>query len=470
MERKIAFLVYQPWKESRRKNDSFDGLSNIGAYMLIDVLNRHSIDCGFCSVDSAYKYDIVLISFTSNMDVFAFAKVVINHPQWKQGRRKFTTIGGGFGLQNPIAIREWLDFAWFGRAENFIIDIVKHGKDFRHESFMDTNNPKVSKIAQSETLYPYLFKFASSAHGKNEYKEQIMGCPNKCFYCHYSWARKFIKTSDHYESSALYSSSQELDMFNVEGYNPKISQLTVGLDGYSERLRNIVNRRTKNEDIRKFLIGITEKTQVKGKVLFMKLYNIIGYESETPADFEEFRTIIMDVEPYLQKRILLTTHSTPLRPSPATPLAYAAIQPTHKLRRNSGTPLIPETSRLLWYNSRFEESDYSRLEVIIVERYTDKQEAVFRFILNNSKFRALPVAQKWMIINNKFDLSDLFREYDVTEQLPSWFLEGYMSQDVMKKLRLQMKSKMQNNDVYRNRLQSKQTDAGSQTKELAVAC
>jgi hypothetical protein len=59
---KVAFLVYDSWREARRKDDSFDGLSNIGAYMLIDAAKKDGVNIDFCSVDSASKYDIVFTS------------------------------------------------------------------------------------------------------------------------------------------------------------------------------------------------------------------------------------------------------------------------------------------------------------------------------------------------------------------------------------------------------------------------
>lgn len=439
MERSVAFLVYKSWRPARRKNDSFDGLSNIGAYMLIDKLKRSGIEVDFCSVDSAKKYKLVLISFTSALDILAFGRVVINHPDWK--KRKFTTVGGGFGMQNPMAVKQWLDYSWFGRGENDIIDIVKANGHYESISMMDTNKPKVSKIAQSKEIYPYGFNYPNNAHGKDQYKETIMGCPNKCFYCHYSWARKHIDKGKHFELS-LYASSQELDMFNVEQYDPKVAQLTAGLDGYSERLRKIVNRQNTNQDIKDFILGVSQRTQITGKALFLRLYNIIGYETETIEDWEEFKNIIIEIEPKIKKRILLTTHSTPLRPSPATPMAFAELQPITHLKQPTGIPVLKETDNLLWFTSRFEEGEFARLEMLLVERFTEQYRDLFTMIVTNKKFNSLPTSKKWYYVKQKYNLTDLYREYDVTEQIPSWFLEGYKSMDAIKKLRLQMKRKM----------------------------
>lgn len=440
MEGKIAFLVYSPWRQARRKNDSFDGLSNLGAYMLKDVLNRNRIDCDFCSVDSAHLYDVVLVSFTSHLDMLAFASIVIRHPHWQKGKRKFIVIGGGFGMQNPMSIKDYLDYGWFGRGENNIVEIVKNPREFEHESYMDVNNPKITKVAQSEKVYPFQFDYPNTAHGKEAYRETIQGCPNKCFYCHYSWVRKHHNTGNHFNLS-LYVGSQELDMFNLEMYRPTCAQLTVGLDGYSERLRKIVNRHNTNEDIENFIIGVSEKTQIKGKSVFLRLYNIIGYETETPDDFYEFKDLIQRIQPRIKKRILLTTHNTPLRPSTCTPMAYAAIQSTTHLRRDTGKPVIPETENLMWFNSRFDESDYARFEYMLIERFTEQYRELFTLLATTRKFNTQKTSDKWFFVNSKYNLTDLYREYDINEDLPTWFLEGYMPQGAIRKLRLQMKRK-----------------------------
>lgn len=239
---KTAFLVYDAWREPRRKNKSFDGLSNIGAYLLLDVCNRYGINIEFCSVDSANKYEVVLISFTSNYDVLAYAYEVGRHPDWQRGKRKFVTIGGGFGMQNPIPIKEWLDFAWFGRAENEIIDIILSKGKLKHESMLDLNSMKVCKLNQLNELYHYEIDLKTSDKKHNSYKEKIIGCPQKCFFCNYTWSRSYKKTSDHYNLS-MYAGSQELDMFNIEDYNPKTAKLTVGLDGIDEQCRYFVNKK-----------------------------------------------------------------------------------------------------------------------------------------------------------------------------------------------------------------------------------
>jgi radical SAM superfamily enzyme YgiQ (UPF0313 family) len=224
-------------------------------------------------------------------------------------------------------------------------------------------------------------------------------------------------------------------MFNLESYNPNIAKLTVGLDGYSERLRFFMNRKITNDLIENFIIGLSQKTKIKGKSLFLKLYNIGGQEIETEDDFLEFKDLISKIEPKLKKRILLTTHTTPLRASPLMPIAYSKVNLDYKSIGKKGKSVLPETKKLLWFNSMFEESNYSNLEWTLIDRFTENNRKLLDNIVFNSKLRALKNNQKLNVIRNKFDISNLIRRYEINEKLPTWFLESYTPNEIIKKIR-----------------------------------
>jgi len=432
---KIAFLVYKPWRKPRRKETSWDNLSQIGPYMLIDTLRRAGIDVGFCSSDSARNYDVVMVSLTSNYDVLAFSREVFGHPDWKN--RKFKVVIGGFGAQNPYPIQEYVDFVWFGRAENEIVWLVNNKFDVDHPSLMKLPNWKVCKINQSDKLYPYPIRLNTKAHGKEEITETIYGCPNKCFYCHYTWARKYIHTSKHYQLKQ-YPSSQELDMFNIEQYDPKVASVLVGLDGFSERLRFLVNRKITNDNVKEFIEGISNKTETKGKAIMLKMYNITGYETETDEDYQEF-VDLLNSDMNLKKRVLLIVHNTPLRPSPCTPIAYAKITPYANARKYNCK--IIDKPLISGFFSNYQESNYALLESLVVERAQASTQKIFIDVVFNKKLKQLLSDDRIKALSMKHDLSPLYREYSVDEQLPTWFVEGYMPQTTIKKLRLQMKKR-----------------------------
>lgn len=434
MERKIAFLVYPAWREPRRKNKSFDGLSNIGAYMLMDVGSRAGLDIRFCSVDSARSFDVVLVSLTSIYDVLSFYKEVRRHPDWQRGKRKFRVLAGGFGMQNPFPILDYCDSFWFGRCEDDFVNWVTID-DYEHPSLMTPDKPKVCRINQSSRLYPHQFELHTGMREHDCFTERIMGCPNKCMFCHFSFARKHINTGEHYNLAEYSKASQELDMFNLEDISPTCGKITIGLDGISERLRYRVNKPISDEKVRDTIVHISNITRIKGEALFLKLYNIAGYETENEKDYADFAGLFDGLAERMKKRVIVILHTTPLHPSPATPLVYSAVNLHTDFENKRGRTLADYGEKLLVLHSRYNASNFATLESLVVERFMEKYRALLDMLCFNAKFNALKAAHKVRFIEDKFDVRDLVRAYGTDEQVPSWVCESYVGWDMIKRMR-----------------------------------
>jgi len=179
---KVAFLVYLPSKQ-RRSNNSFEGNGNIGALVIEDILKKNGIPIDRCAPEMAHKYELVLVSFTSNFDILAFYKSVAKRKMWQPGKRTFKVLCGGFGMQNPSLIKDYIDYAFFGRAESWvysIVDTILGGGIPTHPSLM--NLPDIHEVTISQ---------ADEMVSINDYHESFTGCPHKCMFCHYTWARKY---------------------------------------------------------------------------------------------------------------------------------------------------------------------------------------------------------------------------------------------------------------------------------------
>lgn len=135
-------------------------------------------------------------------------------------------------------------------------------------------------------------------------------------------------------------------------------------------------------------------------------------------------------------------HNTPLHPSPFTPIAYSKVNLDTKLNKLSNTAIIPETANLFALFSQYQESNFALFESLLIERGTEKTQNIFNLVVFNSKFNSLKSEQKLNYIRSKFDINDLVREYDINEQLPTWFCESYVGQDKIRKMRTQMKRKL----------------------------
>ena len=98
MGKKIAFLIFDGENAGakRHKDSSFMGLGNAGAIIVsLDIKSTIGVDVEHCIPETAKNFDIVLVSFTSNYDVIAFARSVCLLPEWRRAKRSFIVVGGG---------------------------------------------------------------------------------------------------------------------------------------------------------------------------------------------------------------------------------------------------------------------------------------------------------------------------------------------------------------------------------------
>lgn len=441
MNRKIAFLVYDSWKEGRNKNTSFEGKNNIGSFLLINELKKKNIEISFCSVDTAKKFDIILISFTSNYDILAFYKAVARHSDW--GKRNFITLGGGFGMQNPIPIKEFLDFAWFGRCENEIVDLVLNLPNFEHESLMNLKNIKQCKINQSYNLYTDEIILRENQKNRLKWKEYMYGCPNKCFYCHYTWARKHIKTNEHFFSKVI-NNSLEIDPFNEISYNSQTNKLIIGLDGLTEKIRYFVNRKLSDEKLKELIINVNAKSKKEWKAQIIQFYNITGFEIEKGDEINNFIELLNEVDKQIKNPLKIILHTTPLHSSPLTPIQYSKLNINTKNNRNASKRFYVGKN-IDAMHSPFLESDWSVIEACSVERGTEKTQDIFNAIVFNPKLHSLRAEDKIKALQYKYDINDYIREYDINERIPTWFLNSYTDNKIIKNFRIRMKNILKSN-------------------------
>lgn len=441
LKTKIAFLVYNSWSQ-RRGDNSFDGKFNIGVQMLSNVLQNNKIEINYCDVNTAKRYDLILVSFTSVYDILSFSYTVGRNKDWRKSSRKFKVIGGGFGMQNPIPIKEWIDYAWFGRCEDNIVDLVKNYKDYQHDSFMTIDNIRKIKINQSSELYNQEILIKQKGKYK-PFKENTYGCPNKCYYCHYTWARKFIQNKKSFELQHLgqNNTSIEIDMFNKDIDIGCIPKINIGLDGLKEETRYLVNRRVSNEQVKEMLLKFSLET--KAKALVVKMFNIYGFENENKIDLYEIIKIAEDINSKMGKFINLIIHSTPLHPSPLTPIAYSKVNIEENLNLLKNNHKIYENTNISIEHGRHQESNYRLIEALSVERGSEATQSLFNLIVFNNKFKSGLVSQKMRYLKDNYDLTSLCKSYEVYEKIPTWFLESYTPQENIKKMRLQMLRKLQ---------------------------
>lgn len=423
----VAFLVYYPFKQ-RQDNNSFDGNFNIGANVIIDVLKRNNINVDFCTAETAHNYRIVLVSFTSDYDVYAFYTAVALLPNW-QPKRKFIVVGGGEGMQNPTTIRNYLDYGVFGRAENIIVDLIDTvlgGSIFIHPSVMNLPEIHGVKVNQVKKLYPYEINLGGG-RGKRDWKESFMGCPNKCLFCHYTWSRKWIGGNTYYQGDLTMSRSVEVLWKDIINMEKKEGRVRSAIDGFSERLRFAYGKKITNDEI---IEGIN-KVGSFGGITVLMTYNISNMPHETEQDRQELYATIKQANP--KNRVIIVFQSTPFRPSLLTPLQWAPVK-LFPATSDLSAKVIYDSDNLRAMHSFSNESPYSQLQTIIVSRATKETDKLFHTISFHPKLKSGTARNKIKLLQNTFDLSQYLREYNFEEKHPAWFLESYTNKEVLWKL------------------------------------
>lgn len=431
----VAFLVYRPLKQ-RRKDNSFDGNDNIGAKVIEAVLHSAGIDVVFCSPKTASNYRLVLVSLTSTNDVYAFYQSVALIPSWQPGARKFIVIAGGFGMQNPVPIRNYVDYAAFGRAHDWIlaiVDVIIGGGVPEHPSLMHLPDIKPVVIHQAPL-------FRGTIDGKTPYGEQFIehftGCPLKCKFCHYTWARQYADEREtrgsYVQESLTGGGTPELTWDQLFTYGKKLGRVRVAIDGFSERLRWIYGKKISNDDI---VGGIESVGQYEGNTVILA-YNIANFPGETDIDRNELYRTLRAVVP--SNRVVFVLHSTPFRPSLATPTQWEAVSLFPDWSKQRAT-IIAENDTFLAEHSFTLETPYSHLMAVVVERATRDTDKLFHTMALNHFLNSARHDLRLKAVKDNFDLTPYLREYDIDEQHPAWFLNSYTNTEVIKRAAKKMR-------------------------------
>ncbi|KKW12678.1 MAG: hypothetical protein UY48_C0010G0030 [Candidatus Gottesmanbacteria bacterium GW2011_GWB1_49_7] len=413
----IAFLAYYPTRK-RFNNNSFEGNYNIGANIIMDVLRRKGIYCDICTPDTAQKYKIVLISLTSDYDCIAFYCAVALLPSWQPGRR-FKVVAGGAGMQNPTTIKKYIDYAVFGRGENIIyplIDCIKGGGMFTHESIMNLPDIHSVKLCQASELYPHEINLG---RGCRQWSESFIGCPNKCLFCNYTWTRKRVGNGDtYYQCDLTMKRSIECLWKDIPKINKKEGRIRTAIDGFSERLRMIYGKKISNREI---IDGINHLGGFPG-ITVLLVYNISNMPHETQDDREELYLTMRQPTP--KNRIIVVLHSTPFRPSLLTPMQWAPVT-LYPATSDSSAQVIHDSDKLRVIHSFSNEGPWAQLETMIVNRATTETDKLFHALCFHVKLKKGTSREKVELLKRSFDLTPYLRDYSAEEIHPAWFLSSY---------------------------------------------
>ena len=433
---KICAFGQSEYAKKAYSKESFNVRLFAGLAVTVDILRRSGFAVEYAGSANAYKYDIVLVSITSDCDWWDFVKERISWP-----KSECKVIVGGQGVLNVRPFLSIADYFVLGRAEGVISELVSaigKGEEIDEKSVIQSSLFSVDKryyINQTNKIYPHDITLESG----EKYHEDVIGCNHRCLFCGYTWHRKNVQDKA-FEYSGLWNGGKDRERAMIdlhEGTEVDMNKLrTTAIDGMSERLRMKMNKRITREMFREFLDRLA-KCERPHQV---KVYNIIGLPSETLDDWMEFKEdlIISDNRlPKTSRQTSILLHSTPFRAMPATPLACAPMS-YKNYRGTIGSTLgrglkgnIFFQGRSLWaVESMATESLPTVIHSAIVWRGTESDTDTFCKIATSKKYWSSPMGSRLATLEKHFDISRLFGSFS-PDELPTKYINTYCNVEKM---------------------------------------
>ena len=428
----IARYVQGAYAKPAYAVESFDVRAWPGLAMVVDALQLGGYEVGYCGEATAHKHAVILVSITSGCDWWSF---IAERERWRPG--DYTVIVGGPGCLNVRPFLCWFDVAVFGRAEDLIVMLVREtlaGHRMDHPSVCYADSfamDRTYQIAQASQPWPHSVRLES---GKL-WTERAIGCQRKCLFCAYTWQRRNIggDQSGSGAADAMWNRpDDEVTVFDLDLARPGTwpGFRIIGMDGMSERLRRAINKPITRDMLRSLFAGLCQRTDQHE----VKVYNIVGYPTETKDDWREFLDDLRSVDSMASKgkQWKLVVHCTPFRPMPATPAACWPMAKTeHRGQIAATLKSASNPGQVFYQGNRFwaleslgtDSLPTVALDAVVIRGTEADSENVGR-IARTRKFWNADTATKLATLAKCFDLDTLFGEF-IAETLPTRNLRTY---------------------------------------------
>ncbi len=417
--------------------ESYDIRINAGMAVCIDILNRSGYQVAYAGKATVHLYDIVMVSITSDCDWWPF---VAERIEWQHGSYK--VVVGGQGVLNVRPFLAMVDYFVLGRAEGVLdrlVAAIDYDLYFVHPSVIASSTFSADKdytLNQVAQIYPYDIILPN----QQTYHEDVIGCNHRCLFCGYTWHRKNIK-QDAFSYSGLWNGGVDRERAMIDianGIDVNMVKLrTTAIDGTSERLRRMVNKRITREMLR----GFIDRAARCKKPHQIKIYNIIGYPTETHDDWMELISDMEIVDAQLKKQsrqTCLLIHNTPFRAMPATPTACWPMSYRNyrgELARVLGGGrykgnILYQGNAIWSVESMGTESLPTVAESAIMLRGTESDTDNIIGLSASKKYWKSSMAAKQATIEQYFDVDKLFGAFDPA-RLPTKYLKSYANVEKM---------------------------------------
>lgn len=433
---KICAYVQNRYAKQNYKKECFETRQFVGLRVIKDALERAGYPVEWAGSATVSDYDVVLVSLTADCDWWEFIKERI---KWRKGN--YRVIVGGAGVLHVAPFIQFADYFSLGRGEKSIVNLIKKldGKPFEEDdSIIEAetfSQDKIYHIRQTDEVYPYEIKLTE----KNSFKENAIGCNHKCLFCGYTWQRKFLSDKDFYRfSTGLFDMEDKeraiLDLFKDKNSIDWRHLRSTAMDGLSERLRFMVNKRITREMLEMFFSEMIHTDAVNPHMF--KIFNIVGYPTETEEDAFEFLDVLRTVDKEPGKKIHEKTWGVVLssmhfNPTPCSPLACSPVSYRnyrHWLHNVLAKELkggyIYQGDNLWCVEGMGTEHLATMIMRIIALRGEISDGENVRRLCSTPKFWTASKPVQQTTLEKYFDIDYLFGEFD-SKTLPSRYLRTY---------------------------------------------
>lgn len=435
---KIGVYILKKYAKQTYNKECYNVRLNAGMAVVCDILKRAGFNnIGYCSAINVHKFDMIMYSVTSDCDWWEF---IAERITWQKGDYKVCV--GGQGVLNPRPFLEYIDYFVLGRAEGIqdkLAQAILEGSECIDKHIISSKSFSMDKlyyINQVDSIYPYDIKLENG----QTYHEDVIGCNHKCLYCGYTWHRKQA-AKEEFNYSGLWNGGVDRERAMIDMHNgikvDLVKLRTTAIDGLSQRIRFMVNKKITRDMLRDFLY----KLATCKKPHQVKIYNIIGFPTETFEDWEEFLEDILKVDsklPKTSKQTSILLHSTPFRAMPATPLACKSMSYINyrglvakKLGKGKYKGNIFYQGNSIWaVESMATESLSTVIQSAIIWRGTEKDADNIVKIACSKKFSSASANVKQATLEKYFDVQTLFGEY-TSQSLPTKNIRTYCNVEKM---------------------------------------
>lgn len=418
------------------------------------------------------KYKIPLKSSARKENhplIFGGGPVLSSNPQPFSDFFDFIIIGDGEAV-NIEAINVCKDNK--GKSKNEILEILSKSEGIYVPSVSQDTVKKVSCELSECISTPIL---SEKSFFKNTFIIEIArGCANKCGFCLASYLNlpsRFVEYEKIIESidkglthtnkiallGALISAHPQFDdicdyiyqktlentgielsisSLRADSIEPKViktlvacgqKNATIAIEAGSDRLRKVINKNLKEEQILK-IVQIAQENGLKG----LKIYAMIGLPTETFDDLKEMVELVKKIKK-LHKGFGLGFSFSTFVPKPHTPFQWCPREDIKTLEKKQN--YLKKEFHKLGVKANFSSPKWDYYQALLSRGGRELGDYILKVYELGGNIGAFKTAYRQLSKSNNFPNSDYYaqREYDLEEKLPWDFLEIPPGKNFLKK-------------------------------------